>query len=226
MRRSTSPSRVRRGIDTQIAYRLHITSDVTLNTNLIYTHNLEINNFQDQLNPTFANRILGELGDPVDEFRLDMDVGYRNFMFGYRLHYIGPMYIGAWENNNGINGLPPANDDAFDIREVSVDHLQRHPVRVEHQQPGGFRQQPAVLLRCRQHLRPASAARHHRDRRRLCDLRHSWPQLLCRLPRPLLKRKRERPIRAGTDVPALFFGPTQVLGKRHGRGPSPTRARG
>src|SRR5205085_651734 len=109
-------SRRRRGIDTQIAYRLHITSDVTLNTNLIYTHNLEINNFQDQLNPTFANRILGELGDPVDEFRLDVDVGYRNFVFGYRLHYIGPMYVGAWENNNGINGLPPANDDAFEIR--------------------------------------------------------------------------------------------------------------
>ncbi|WP_395612833.1 TonB-dependent receptor domain-containing protein [Allosphingosinicella sp.] len=109
-------SRVRRGIDTQIAYRLNISSDVRLNTNLIYTHNLEINNFQDQLNPTFANRILGEVGDPVDEFRLDVDLSYRNFTFGYRMHYIGPMYIGAWENNNGINGFPPANDDAFEIR--------------------------------------------------------------------------------------------------------------
>lgn len=106
-------SRVRRGIDTQISYRLHLTSDVTLNTNLIYTHNLEISNFQDQLNPTFANRILGEVGDPVDEFRLDVDVSYREFTFGYRMHYIGSMYIGAWENNNGINGFPPANDDAI-----------------------------------------------------------------------------------------------------------------
>lgn len=106
-------SRTRRGIDTQINYRVHLSSDVTLQTNLIYTHNLEINNFQDQLNPTFANRILGELGDPVDEFRLDMDLSYRNFTFGYRMHYIGPMYTGAWENNNGINGFPPANDDAI-----------------------------------------------------------------------------------------------------------------
>lgn len=109
-------ARTRRGIDTQLNYRLHITSDVTLSTNLIYTHNLEISNFQDQLNPTFANRVLGEIGDPVDEFRWDWDLSYRNFTFGYRIHYIGPMYIGAWENNNGINGFPPANNDAFEPR--------------------------------------------------------------------------------------------------------------
>jgi outer membrane receptor protein involved in Fe transport len=106
-------ARTRRGIDTQLAYRVSLGSQVTVNTNLIYTHNLEINNYQDQLNPTFANRILGELGDPVDEFRWDVDLSYREFTFGYRMHYIGPMYIGAWENNNGINGFPPANNDAF-----------------------------------------------------------------------------------------------------------------
>ena len=81
-------ARTRRGIDTQLAYRVNLGSQVTVNTNLIYTHNLEINNYQDQLNPTFANRILGELGDPVDEFRL----GCGPFLSGVHLRLPDALY--------------------------------------------------------------------------------------------------------------------------------------
>lgn len=111
----------REGIDFNVAYRTNLSADVRLNANLIYTHNLKISNFLNASNPDFENRILSEVGDPANEFRFDLDIGYREFTLGYRLRYIGPMYIGAWENHNEINtgqvgATPPggANADAFE----------------------------------------------------------------------------------------------------------------
>jgi outer membrane receptor protein involved in Fe transport len=110
--------RVRRGVDVNFAYSTHIGPDIRFNTNLIYTHNLKISNFQDPTNPSFENRILGEVGDPQDEFRLDVDISYRQFTLGYRLQYVGPQVISAWEDQNSLNGLPPGNADFADILKV------------------------------------------------------------------------------------------------------------
>jgi len=108
--------RVRRGIDTQLTYRANVTEDVRLNANLIYTHNFKISNFENPGDPTFENRILGELGDPEDEFRLDTDLSFGPFTLGYRMRYIGPMWVGLYENYNPLGGRPPQNADAADIR--------------------------------------------------------------------------------------------------------------
>lgn len=121
--------RVRQGIDTQIAYRTNLTDDLSLNANLIYTHNLKISNFENPGDPTFENRILGELGDPKDEFRLDADLKYDVFTFGYRLRYIGPMVVGVWENYNSLGGRPPQNEDSADITEYPA--VFYHDFRVE-----------------------------------------------------------------------------------------------
>ena len=109
--------RTRRGIDVNLNYRTNISEDVRLNASLIYTHSLENSNFQDPVRPTFENVILGELGDPEDEFRFDLDLTYRDFTFGYRLRFIGPMWTNTFENFNELNtGLvgatPPGGDDA------------------------------------------------------------------------------------------------------------------
>src|SRR4029450_7897956 len=72
-------SRKREGIDFNVTWSFDVTDDVHVNTSLIYTHNLEISNFQDPVNPDFENRILGEVGDPADEFRWDVDVTYQQF---------------------------------------------------------------------------------------------------------------------------------------------------
>jgi outer membrane receptor protein involved in Fe transport len=66
--------------------------------------------------------VLGELGDPVDEFRWDVDLSYREFSFGYRMRYIGPMWTGAYEQFNPLASAcvpsgtsflcPPTNADA------------------------------------------------------------------------------------------------------------------
>lgn len=106
--------RVTRGVDTQLQYRTRVSDDVSFSTNLIYTHTFKRSNYEDPTNPNFENRLLSEIGDPKDEFRIDTDIGYKQFTFGYRFHYIAPMFTGAYETfRGGVNGLPPANEDAI-----------------------------------------------------------------------------------------------------------------
>ena len=82
-------------------------------SNLIYTHNFESSNFQDPINPEFETRVLGQLGDPKDEFRWDFDFGFKPVTLGYRMRYIGPMFFNAYSTLFQINGLPPSDVDAF-----------------------------------------------------------------------------------------------------------------
>ncbi|ANY21330.1 Colicin I receptor precursor [Tsuneonella dongtanensis] len=109
-------SRTRRGIDTQLDYRTSLTDDVNLRLFAIWTHNLEINNYENPADPTFTNRILGELGDPEDEFRIDTDLSVGAFTFGHSLRYIGKMTVGAWENYFPLDNRAPQNLDASPIR--------------------------------------------------------------------------------------------------------------
>ena len=84
-------------------------------------HTIKRSNFEYPTNPSFENRILSELGDPQDEFRFDMDLGYRAFTFGYRLRFIGPQLTSTFENfRDGINGLPAANIDAISPQEYPI----------------------------------------------------------------------------------------------------------
>lgn len=129
-------SRVRRGIDVNLNYRQNLGSNVRLNANLIYTHNLEISNFEDPTNPDFENRILGELGDPVDEFRLDVDLVHGPWTLGYRMRYIGPMWTNLYENFNGINegqpgATPPGGGDADWSSPRKYPEIFYHDIRLE-----------------------------------------------------------------------------------------------
>ena len=103
--------RERRGIDFNAAYRKRISSNVLLDTSLIWTHNLKISDFEDATNPNFEDRILGELGDPKDEARLFADLKVGNVTFGYNVHYIGTQFINLFEDQNP---LPSACADPTD----------------------------------------------------------------------------------------------------------------
>jgi outer membrane receptor protein involved in Fe transport len=104
--------RERVGFDVNLAYRRNF-GTLGFNTSLIYTHNLKISNFQNATDPNFENQILGELGDPKDEFRWDTDLTLGAFTLGYRLRYIGPMFISTFEATNPLGGRLPENLDAF-----------------------------------------------------------------------------------------------------------------
>jgi outer membrane receptor protein involved in Fe transport len=105
-------NRTRRGIDVNLTYRKDF-GEFDFNTNLIYVHVLENSNFQDPLNPNFETRLLGQLGDPKDEFRWDFDFGVGDVTFGYRLRYIGPMFFNGYNTLFPLNGLPATDVDAF-----------------------------------------------------------------------------------------------------------------
>ncbi|HVR90858.1 MAG TPA: TonB-dependent receptor [Novosphingobium sp.] len=123
-------ARKRRGLDVNLAYRTNLSDSVKLNTNLIYTHNFQISNFENPAIPAFENRILSELGDPKDEFRWDVDLTVNNFTLGYKMRYIGPMFTSTYENFNALPTacpqltpctaaqLPPLNLDAIEIQKL------------------------------------------------------------------------------------------------------------
>jgi outer membrane receptor protein involved in Fe transport len=109
------------GIDVNLGYRTKIGENVRFSTNLIYVHTLKRSNYEDPTNPNFENRILGEVGDPQEEFRVDMDLGYKNFTFGYRFRFIGQQFTSTYENfRDGINGLVAANADAIGPQEYPI----------------------------------------------------------------------------------------------------------
>ena len=113
--------RIRRGIDVNVGYRTKFSDAVGLDAQLIYVHGLKSSNFQNPTLPNFEDRLLGELGDPQDEFRLDVDLSVKSFTVGYRMRYIGPMVVNLYEDFNALpsactaNGCPPNNADWADI---------------------------------------------------------------------------------------------------------------
>jgi outer membrane receptor protein involved in Fe transport len=113
--------RVRRGVDINANYRARVSSNVVLDTSLIWSHSFQNSNFELVTNPNFENRILGELGDPKDEGRFDADLKVGHVTFGYSLHYIGRMFINLAEDQVALpsacttagnpDTCPPTNAD-------------------------------------------------------------------------------------------------------------------
>jgi outer membrane receptor protein involved in Fe transport len=133
-------SRVREGVDTQVTYRANLGGQWKLRTDLIWTHNFTISNFQDPTRPAFEDRLLEELGDPKDEFRWDTDLTYGNFTFGYRMRYIGPMYITTFEATQPLpsactTSCPPTNADFADT--LKYPDVFYHDIRFELNVPEG-----------------------------------------------------------------------------------------
>ncbi|MDT9600017.1 TonB-dependent receptor domain-containing protein [Sphingosinicella rhizophila] len=122
--------RVRRGIDVDAAYRTDLGSNLKLATNLIYVHNFQNSNFEDPARPDYEDVLLGELGDPKDEFRWDTDLTWGDFTFGYQLRYIGPMYLNTFEDFNSLGAdRPPENADYASIRKFPA--VFYHAIRFE-----------------------------------------------------------------------------------------------
>jgi outer membrane receptor protein involved in Fe transport len=105
-----------RGIDAELGYRRSIEGIGDFSTRLIYTRSLENTSFLNPIDTGRGNRLLSELGNPRDNFNLDVDLKTGPFTFGYELRYIGKMTNGAYENYFAFQGRPPQNEDAFDFK--------------------------------------------------------------------------------------------------------------
>lgn len=120
--------RVRRGIDVNFNYR-HDFGWLDFSTDAIYTHSLINSNYQDPTRPTFETRILGQLGDPKDEFRWDFNFGVGPVTLGYRTRYIGPMFLNGYNTLFPLNGLDPTDVDAFPV--TKFPRVWYHDLRVD-----------------------------------------------------------------------------------------------
>ena len=99
-----------RGIDVDLNYRRNVGIG-TLTSHLVYTHVLQNDQFTDPSRPSFANRILGELGDPKDAFNWNVGLTAGMFDLQYQLRYIAPMTVAAYENLYPVQGRDPENAD-------------------------------------------------------------------------------------------------------------------
>jgi outer membrane receptor protein involved in Fe transport len=108
--------RTARGVDVEAAYKHTLGTLGTLDTRLVYTHALERNNYEDVTNPSKANQILGELGDPKDAFNLDLNFKHDKLTWGAKLRYIGRMVLNNYEDTYSVQGRDPENADYADQR--------------------------------------------------------------------------------------------------------------
>jgi len=119
----------RKGIDTQVSYTTRVGSNVRVSTNLIYTHGLKNSNYTNTTDPNREDRLLSELGNPRDEFQWDTDLTVGQLTFGYRMHFIGPMYLNTFEDFNSLQGRPAENADYASFQKYpSVTY---HSVRIQ-----------------------------------------------------------------------------------------------
>ncbi len=102
-----------RGIDVDASYRHQIGRIGLLNTQFIWTHVLQNDEFLDPTDPDRADQILKELGDPEDAFNWNTSLKTGRFTFGYQLRYIGKMLLNTAEYEFFFSkqGREPENPD-------------------------------------------------------------------------------------------------------------------
>ncbi|HEY0628624.1 MAG TPA: TonB-dependent receptor [Sphingomicrobium sp.] len=86
-----------RGIDVDVSYRTRLGNIGDLNTQLIYTHVFQNDQFLDPTDPGRADQINLELGDPKDAFNWNTSLKTGRFTFGYQMRYIGKMLLNTAE---------------------------------------------------------------------------------------------------------------------------------
>src|SRR5690606_38747577 len=116
-----------RGIDTNLSYQQRFDwGRVTASG--IWTHSLQRDDFTNPNDPGFANRILGELGDPKNQVNLNAGVTVGKVTVGYQLRWIDKMFLNTYEDLNPLNGLPPQNADFAEV--THYPDVTYHDIRV------------------------------------------------------------------------------------------------
>jgi outer membrane receptor protein involved in Fe transport len=127
-------SLIRRGIDFNAGYRAHLGSNITLDASLLWTHVLQDSNFVLATNPNFENQLLGELGDPKDEAVFNASLRVGHVTFGYKLHYIGSMFINLAEDQISLPTActTPGNPDTCPPNNADFATPNKFPVITYH----------------------------------------------------------------------------------------------
>ena len=106
--------RTARGIDFEASYK-HALGDLgKLSSRVVYTHMLGRDDFLNPADAKRADRVLSELGDPVDAANLDLEFSRGNFAADWQIRYVGKMVLNTYEDFFSVQGRPPENADYAD----------------------------------------------------------------------------------------------------------------
>jgi len=123
---------VNSGIDFEVDYQHHFDGFGAVSLQGIYTLALQKDQYLDPTNPHYQDRFLSELGDPQNEFTINLGLKTGPITFGYKLHYIGHMTNGAYENYYSVQGRPPADPYAYAAQYRLYPIVTYHDIRVQY----------------------------------------------------------------------------------------------
>ncbi|MFN3675239.1 MAG: TonB-dependent receptor domain-containing protein [Sphingomonas pseudosanguinis] len=102
------------GIDMDLSYRTKISDTGTLSLRVLASYVAQNNAYTDVADPGFRDRYKSELGYAAWRGQFVGNLNFETFDLQYRLRYEGKSTIAAeWETQNGYDGRPPRNPDAF-----------------------------------------------------------------------------------------------------------------
>jgi outer membrane receptor protein involved in Fe transport len=105
-----------RGIDVSLGYSGDLGTFGRVESSLIYTRMLQIDDYIDPANPTRPDQVLLELGDPENAFNWNTNVITGKLKLGYQMRYIGRQTINLAEDLFEVGGRPPQNADYAEKR--------------------------------------------------------------------------------------------------------------
>lgn len=94
-----------------------------------YVRSIQNDNFTNPADPSFKDRLLGELGDPKNRLTFNAGVSVGKVGINYGFRYIGAAYLNTYEDYNGLNGLPPQNVDYAPIKQYPA--VGYHDIRLQ-----------------------------------------------------------------------------------------------
>lgn len=104
-----------RGIDTELAYRRDLGFGEA-NFRVQWTHVLQNDAFLNPDDPSEADQILYEVGDPKDRLTANVALKTGKATFGYQFRWIGKQVFGEAENTLSVQGRDPLNADYADVK--------------------------------------------------------------------------------------------------------------
>jgi outer membrane receptor protein involved in Fe transport len=121
---------VTEGVDLELRYGAELRNRHALSARLLATRIFELNNHLDPQNPYFADRVLGELGDPELAFNLDLAYSIGNLDLSYGLRCVDGQTIGLYEEQHAFNGIPPTDADIYPRKRYPSAAI--HAIRAEY----------------------------------------------------------------------------------------------
>ena len=118
------------GMDLDLTYDAVLRNGHRLSARLLATRIFELTNYMDLENPSFPDRVLGEIGNPELALNLGVEYAIGSLSLSYGLNYANGQTIGLYEEQHAFNGNPPANADAYP--RVRYPSSTNHAIRAEY----------------------------------------------------------------------------------------------